>query len=128
MNRKAPWTTAFPEQVKRTPKRMKPPKRRKPIRQVSNRRAAEMAIYRKAVTLALRNAWEDGLWCPVFGLNPVEEIHHKRGRAGRLLLDTRHWLAVSRDGHRWIHDHPLEARMRGWMCAKGDWNRPDETP
>jgi hypothetical protein len=128
MNRKAPWTTAFPEQVKRTPKLSKPTKRRKPVRQVSKRRATAMVEYRREVVLYLIAQRKINWRCPVFPHQVATEIHHKRGRVGNLLLDKRHWLAVSRDGHNWIHAHPTEARMRGWLCAPGDWNRPDEAP
>ena len=58
--------------------------------------------------------------CPVaFRLRGIliqtTDIHHKRGRIGPLLLDQNHWLAVSRWGHMWIHDHPAEARAYGWL-------------
>lgn len=43
------------------------------------------------------------------------EIHHVRGRIGTMLNDETHWLAVSREGHEWIHQHPSEARKRGWL-------------
>ena len=54
----------------------------------------------------------------------LNEVHHTRGRAGTLLTDERHWIAVSKLGHRWIHEHPAEARARGWICAEGKWNTP----
>lgn len=44
------------------------------------------------------------------------DIHHKAGRTGKNYLDESTWMAVSRDGHRWIHDHPKEARARGWLA------------
>jgi hypothetical protein len=46
---------------------------------------------------------------------PVTDIHHKRGRYGTNFLDESTWLAVSREGHDWIHRFPKDARARGWM-------------
>lgn len=43
------------------------------------------------------------------------DIHHKAGREGKRLNDEHHWLAVSREGHEWIHANPNEARRRGWL-------------
>ena len=52
----------------------------------------------------------------LWGLNlPTTDIHHRLGRIGPLLTNERHWLAVSRESHRWIHDHPAQARARGWL-------------
>jgi hypothetical protein len=44
------------------------------------------------------------------------EIHHTRGRIGRMLLAEEFWLGVSSEGHRWIHDHPALARESGLLC------------
>lgn len=54
----------------------------------------------------------------------LNEVHHKRGRRGDLLCDERFWMPVSKQGHRWIHEHPAEARRRGWLCEVGQWNVP----
>jgi len=45
------------------------------------------------------------------------EVHHKAGRVGKLLLDRKNFLAVSRTGHIWIHEHPELAYKYGW-CKK----------
>lgn len=70
----------------------------------------------------------DNPWC-AWGLkqNPPQHIratsiHHTRGRLGRLLNDTRFWLAVSNEGHEWIHNHINEARGLGLICQPGQWN------
>lgn len=57
----------------------------------------------------------------------LSENHHTKGRAGSLLMDERHWLAVSKWGHRVIHAFPAEARAHGWICEKGAWNVPDRS-
>jgi hypothetical protein len=43
------------------------------------------------------------------------DIHHKAGRTGGGYLDESTWMAVSREGHDWIHAHPKEAEARGWI-------------
>lgn len=43
------------------------------------------------------------------------DIHHKRGRVGKLLLDMTHWLPVCRLAHNWIHDNPAEAKSKGLL-------------
>ncbi len=43
------------------------------------------------------------------------QIHHMKGRAGSLYLDKRFWLAVSAEGHSFIHANPKIALERGWM-------------
>jgi hypothetical protein len=55
----------------------------------------------------------------------LNEVHHVRGRLGPLLTDRRWWMAVSKAGHRWLHQNPAEARKRGWLCEAGLWNVPD---
>lgn len=63
-------------------------------------------------------------WCPVVASGVVlfvrrrqrtTDVHHKDGREGQLLLDESKWLAVCRDGHEWIHQHPNAARKMGWL-------------
>lgn len=46
------------------------------------------------------------------------EIHHKRGRTGLMLLNEEFWLAVSRNGHNFIHNNPKEAYERGFMLRR----------
>jgi len=58
--------------------------------------------------------------CPV-ALNvfkkavPVTEVHHKAGRVGKLYLDVSKLLAVSREGHSYIHENPEEAYLNNWL-------------
>jgi hypothetical protein len=96
---------------------MKP---RKPIRKVSVRRAKLNREYTNLKRAFLKSHPE----CAVFKAMRSEDIHHLRGRAGSLLLDTSLWLAVSRRGHDWIHANPEAARRRGLLCEKGLWNTP----
>lgn len=54
---------------------------------------------------------------------PATEIHHRNGRAGKLLLHVPLWVAVCPLCHRLIHDKPEWARARGMLCEKGQWNK-----
>lgn len=63
---------------------------------------------------------KDNLICPVAKFifkkeKKTTEIHHMAGRTGKLLNYTPYWLAVSRIGHNWIHDNPLEAYEYGFL-------------
>lgn len=51
------------------------------------------------------------------------EVHHTRGRAGTLLLDTRYWMALCPACHRWVHENIEAARKRNLIAAAGDWNK-----
>lgn len=95
----------------------------KPIRRRSKAMAKRMAVYRQEVREWLRDKW-----CAVDGMaghssHPATECHHRNGRNGSLLTDKRFWVPVCDLHHRWIHDHPEQARREGLLCAKGDWNK-----
>jgi len=61
--------------------------------------------------------------CSVYLTEKADQIHHVRGRAGTLLLDTRFWKAVCQHAHDFIHDQPGMAREAALLCPRGDWNR-----
>lgn len=50
------------------------------------------------------------------------DIHHTRGRVGRLLCMSAHWISVCRQCHQWIGENPNEARAEGLLCELGKWN------
>jgi len=118
-------------------------KPRKRIRPVSKSRQKRNAAYVKLARAYVAAAIDYGGTCPVVRVVPelrdgwkyghrisakLNEVHHTRGRAGALLTDTRYFLAVSKQGHRWIHEHPDRARALGFLCAKGQWNEnPSKT-
>lgn len=54
--------------------------------------------------------------CPITG-QQATEVHHKYSGKDRAkyYLDASTWLAVSREGHNWIHDNPKEARELGYL-------------
>ena len=53
----------------------------------------------------------------------AEEVHHKRGRIGDLLLDETHWLAVSRKGHVKIEMNPRWAKEMGFSESRLKWDK-----
>lgn len=90
----------------------KPKKEQKPINKSSVRRKRESYLYAKKRKMFL--ALPENKYCPVAKaiFNEVieaGEIHHKKGRIGKLLNYVPYWLAVSRKGHLWIHANPKEA-------------------
>ena len=90
-------------------KKSAPKLKRSPIRKVSEKRQKQNKEY-----LNKRKEFLIGKVCPVTN-KPATEIHHMNGRNGKRLNDESEWLAVTRSGHRWIHEHPKEAREKGWL-------------
>lgn len=41
------------------------------------------------------------------------EVHHGRGKVGKLLLDARWFKSMCADHHRWAELHPKEAKEKG---------------
>lgn len=87
----------------------------KPIARRSDKRAEEERVYNQLRKIFLSDP--KNKTCPVTK-KPATEVHHKKGRVGKLLLDVRYWLAVSRDGHRWIEEHPDEAKELGYSLSR----------
>jgi ribosomal protein S27AE len=50
------------------------------------------------------------------------EVHHYKGRIGRLLCMEEHWFALDRQCHNWIGENPAQAREEGFLCQIGQWN------
>lgn len=81
------------------------------LKRVSAKRAKENREYTERRRLFLL----DHPWCEVNPLEPATDVHHRDGREGSLLNREELWMAVSRRSHDWIHQHPNEARNRGWL-------------
>ena len=115
IKRKAPWVRAgLPGYAGY---RKGQPKPKAKLRARSIRRGQIMRMYCVLKTRFLREHPS----CAVDGWRPSCDVHHVRGRAGTLLIDTRFWLPVSRQGHDWIHRHPVLARIRGLLAERGYW-------
>lgn len=87
------------------------------LRKVSKKKASEQAIYRKLKNDALApgplcefpslNGYDSGC------VNRATQIHHAKGRQGELLNDQRYWWMLCMEHHRYVHDHPNQARKMG---------------
>lgn len=110
------WTTAFPGQVKGAKREA-----HRRINPMSVKRRDEAKIYASE-----RVKFLSGRKCAVFPKLAATDVHHMRGRAGKLFLAQEFWLPVSRKGHRWIEDNMDEARAQGFLCQKGEWGKQPE--
>jgi len=82
------------------------------IKPMSDKRTADNKVY-----LELRKEFlKNNRVCPIT-LKPTVEVHHLHGGKDRdkYFLDTTTWLAVSREGHLWVHNNPIEAREKGYL-------------
>lgn len=99
------------------------------IRAVSTSRAKELRQYSKLAQQFKLDHPKCGC-CDVIHFRPARkttDVHHSRGRRGKLLLDQRYWIGVCggpQGCHGWIHAHPAEARKLGLFGEVGSWNNP----
>jgi hypothetical protein len=91
--RKAPWYRALHGDKPQ-------PKQRKRIAPVSRGMSVKRRRY-----MALRVTFlKEHPWCAVYPTKPSRDVHHTKGRKGKNYLNTSTWLAVSRKGHKRIHE------------------------
>lgn len=86
-------------------------KRAKAIRRVSSKRTRQNQAYSVLRKMFLKQHPN----CAVFPDRESAEVHHSYGRRGDMLLDTRFWFAVSREGHDKIHANPEWAEEKGFL-------------
>lgn len=103
--------------------------RRKRIKPVSDKLAAAKRAYNDRVKV-----WLKGKRCAVYNQLRATQVHHQRGRVGRLLMDERFWIPVSESAHALIHSNMEWARQTDallcggdtrelkLLCARGQWN------
>jgi hypothetical protein len=84
--------------------------RGKPLRQQSSKRRSEGLEYShlRRIFLTARPI------CQICGTRPSVDVHHREGR-GKNYLRVSTWIAVCREDHEWIHEHPNEARKKGLL-------------
>lgn len=87
----------------------------KPIPKVSAKRKIENREY--TIKRLQFLAQPENQKCPITG-KQTTDVHHKKGRVGSLLLDTRFWLAVSREGHRQIEENPEWAKENNYSLNR----------
>ena len=92
-----------------------PKKEAKKIPIKSVKRTAEEKLYKKVKKEYLTAH----LKCEVKGCRNVsEDIHHKKGRIGKLLYNPKYFLAVCRDHHMEIELNPIEAKEKGYSLSR----------
>jgi 5-methylcytosine-specific restriction endonuclease McrA len=58
--------------------------------------------------------------CALCGRRRKLDLHHAKGRVGKLLLEKQHWYGLCRPCHDWVARNPAEAYMRGLLVKP--WN------
>lgn len=82
----------------------------KAINRKSEKRADQEEVYK-----ALKKAYMlKEPFCERCARNATE-IHHKNGRNGDRLNDINFFMSICRDCHKWVHNHPKEARENGYL-------------
>lgn len=87
----------------------------KPIKKVSDKRKKEDQEYKPAREQhLLKNKY--CVRCLTFGRYVLaDQIHHKNGRTGKRLTDTKFFQSSCDDCHKYIHLNPEESREKGWL-------------
>ena len=88
----------------------------KPIKKVSKSMEVKLKEYsrRKKEFMSL----PENKYCPVYPNRLATEVHHSKGRIGSLLLNTEFWIAVSSDGHKFIHENDSWSRRKGYLKTR----------
>ena len=87
------------------------PKRIKPVSDKNLEALKEYAYNSKE--------WLIGQMCAVYPHLKATAVHHRRGRNTiERLLNEDEWLAVSNEGHNYIHANPAESMEKGWMLPR----------
>lgn len=87
----------------------------KPIPKVSKKRQIQNLQYSVLRTEFLGK--KENQICPITG-KPTTDIHHKKGRVGELFLDTKYWVALSREGHRFVEENHEWAKEKGYSLNR----------
>lgn len=96
----------------------KPTVQRQPIARVSEKRSKEERIYagRRIIFLTKNPTCKANI--PGICTKKSCEVHHKKGRIGKLYLDKRFWLPTCSECHKWIELHPIEAKLLGLSLSR----------
>lgn len=93
----------------------KTPNPKKPINKVSDKRKVENLKY-LAQRIVFLGKKENQI-CPITK-TPTTDVHHKKGRRGSLYLDETYWVALSREGHKFVEEHPEWAKENGYSLSR----------
>lgn len=111
------WNKIKPDKFKNITVETEPKPVKKPIKKVSDKRAAELAQYTRIRNWYLNNHSECQA-CTDDCTGKATEIHHMKGRIGKLLIDDYWFLAVCRACHNRIENNPEEAKENGWSISR----------
>jgi hypothetical protein len=90
----------------------------KKIPKVSTKEVERLKKYNIARTEFL--AKPENANCRVYPHLKATQVHHKKGRTGSLLWDQRFFLAVSHQGHVFIHENVEWAKEKGFILTRLD--------
>ena len=91
-------------------------KRGKRPRRLSKKREIQVKEYHDQVKPAYLAAHPV---CEVEGCGRKSvEVHHKKGKIGNLINDTRFFLATCRPDHEFIEEHPIWAKEKGYSLNR----------
>lgn len=90
---------------------------RKYIRQVSDKRMEQLKNYSGEVKAYKKK--NNNCEVRLQGCSKLTtDVHHMKGRLGSNLMDQRYWIAVCRNCHRWIEEHPKSAKKLGFSSSR----------
>lgn len=89
------------------------------IKPLSDKRKVEEAKYQLQRILFLKKP--ENSKCPITGTKTTD-VHHKKGRICNLLLDETYWIALSREGHKYVEEHPEWAKENGFSLSRLETN------
>ena len=87
----------------------------KPIPKVSDKRKVENLKYLAQRIIFLGK--KENQICPITK-QPTTDVHHKKGRTGTLYLDENYWVALSREGHKFVEENPIWAKENGYSLNR----------
>lgn len=90
---------------------MKP---RKPIRRVSKKHGAMLRMYASIAKTYL----ETHIKCEICLIDDSEQIHHKAGRLGLMLVDPGNFMALCAECHDRVHRSPAWSRSQGFLLDR----------
>lgn len=90
----------------------------KPIPSRSHKRKKQESLYARLRREFLLSSPHCQANLPNKCTRQATDVHHKAGRIGNLLNDTKHWLAVCRACHDWIELNPIEAKELGFSINR----------
>ena len=111
---KACWLKIKPSKQRSPPEPNSIPakqnKSSKPIKNVSDKKLIELKEYRIVRDRYLK----ENPVCEFEGCGSREvELHHKKGKVGKLLVDPRYFCSLCRNHHRYIEENPILAKELG---------------